>query len=82
MAQGTVKWFDKNKGFGFIEPDGGGADVFAHYSQITGPGFKVLERGQRVEFEFGFGDLGKNRARANEVHIITNDEVHIITNER
>lgn len=58
MAQGTVKWFNGEKGFGFIEQDGGGADVFVHYSEIQGNGFKSLDEGQRVEFEIGQGQKG------------------------
>jgi cold shock protein len=58
MAQGTVKWFNGEKGFGFIAQDGGGADVFVHYSQIDASGFRNLEEGQRVEFEIGQGQKG------------------------
>jgi CspA family cold shock protein len=58
MAQGTVKWFNAEKGFGFIEQDGGGADVFVHYSEISGSGFKSLDEGARVEFEIGQGQKG------------------------
>ncbi|GGN16521.1 MULTISPECIES: cold-shock protein [Lentzea] len=58
MAQGTVKWFNGEKGFGFIAQDGGGPDVFVHYSQISGSGFKSLEEQQRVEFEIGQGQKG------------------------
>ena len=47
---GTVKWFSRIKGFGFIEPDGGDKDVFVHYSSIIGEGYRNLEEGQRVEF--------------------------------
>jgi CspA family cold shock protein len=50
MAQGTVKWFNEAKGFGFITPEGGGKDLFAHFSQIQGSGFKTLQEGQKVEF--------------------------------
>ncbi|GLZ31081.1 cold-shock protein CspA [Lentzea sp. NBRC 105346] len=58
MAQGTVKWFNGEKGFGFIAQDGGGPDVFVHYSQIEGGGFRSLEEKQRVEFEIGQGQKG------------------------
>ncbi|APE33930.1 MULTISPECIES: cold-shock protein [Nocardia] len=58
MTQGTVKWFNGEKGFGFIAQDGGGPDVFVHYSAIGGSGFKSLEEGQRVEFEVGQGQKG------------------------
>jgi CspA family cold shock protein len=51
MAQGTVKWFNAEKGYGFISPDDGSADVFVHYSAITGSGYRSLEESQRVEFE-------------------------------
>ncbi|MBB4932634.1 CspA family cold shock protein [Lipingzhangella halophila] len=51
MAQGTVKWFNSEKGFGFISRDEGGPDVFVHYSNIAGSGFRNLEEEQRVEFE-------------------------------
>jgi CspA family cold shock protein len=58
MAQGTVKWFNAEKGYGFIEQDGGGADVFVHYSAIQSDGFRSLDEGQRVEFEIGQGQKG------------------------
>ncbi len=58
MAQGTVKWFNAEKGFGFITPDGGGSDVFVHYSEIQANGFRSLDENQRVEFEIGQGTKG------------------------
>ena len=59
MATGTVKWFNDAKGFGFIEPDGGGADVFAHFSAISMEGFKTLKQGARVTFELTAGPKGQ-----------------------
>ena len=58
MAQGTVKWFNGEKGFGFIAVDGGGADVFVHYSAIESSGYRSLDEGQRVEFETTQGPKG------------------------
>jgi cold shock protein len=58
MAQGTVKWFDSDKGFGFIAPDGGADDVFVQYSEIQGNGYKSLEETQRVEFSVEQGVRG------------------------
>jgi CspA family cold shock protein len=58
VAQGTVKWFNAEKGFGFISVDGGGSDVFVHYSSIVSTGYKSLEEGQRVEFEVVQGQKG------------------------
>jgi cold shock protein len=58
MAQGTVKWFNAEKGFGFIEVDGGGADVFVHHSAIDSGGYRSLDEGQRVEFDTTQGPKG------------------------
>lgn len=58
MAQGTVKWFNSEKGFGFIAPDGGNEDVFVHHSSILASGFRTLDEGQRVEFDVEPGNKG------------------------
>jgi cold shock protein len=58
MATGTVKWFNGDKGFGFIAVDGGGKDVFVHFSEILGDGFRSLSEDQRVEFEISQGAKG------------------------
>ena len=57
-AVGTVKWFNDAKGFGFIEPEGGGGDVFAHFSAIQMSGFKTLKQGSRVQYELVEGPKG------------------------
>ncbi|MDN5725687.1 cold-shock protein [Propionibacteriaceae bacterium Y1685] len=67
MAQGTVKWFNAEKGYGFIAVDGGGPDVFVHYSAIESSGFRTLEEGQRVEFDTTEGDKGTQAARVNAI---------------
>ncbi len=59
---GTVKWFNAEKGFGFIAPDDGGADVFAHYTAIESSGYRSLEENQRVEFETAEGPKGLQAA--------------------
>ena len=58
MAQGTVKWFSEEKGYGFISPDEGGEDLFVHYSGIAGNGFKALEEGEKVTYEVTQGRKG------------------------
>lgn len=58
MAQGTVKWFNAEKGFGFITPNDGGADLFVHHSEIDAQGYRSLDEGQNVEFEVGQGQKG------------------------
>ena len=58
MAQGAVKWFNSEKGYGFIAQDDGGADVFVHYSNIESQGYRTLEEGQRVEFDITQGPKG------------------------
>jgi CspA family cold shock protein len=67
MAQGTVKWFNAEKGFGFISVDGGGADVFVHFSAIDAGGYRSLEENQRVEFEVTQGPKGP---QADKVRVI------------
>lgn len=62
MATGTVKWFNESKGFGFITPSEGGADVFAHFSAIQGSGFKTLAEGQKVSFDIESGPKGPQAA--------------------
>ncbi|MBQ0901285.1 MULTISPECIES: cold-shock protein [unclassified Micromonospora] len=62
MAFGTVKWFNADKGFGFIAQDGGGADVFAHFSAISSSGFRSLDENQRVEFDVEQGQKGLQAA--------------------
>jgi CspA family cold shock protein len=67
MAQGTVKWFNADKGFGFISQDGGGDDVFVHFSAIQSRGYRTLEENQRVEFEITQGQRGP---QAEQVRVI------------
>ena len=68
MAQeGTVKWFSEEKGYGFISPDEGSADIFVHYSAIDGDGFKVLDEGEKVSFEVTEGKKGLQAANVYKV---------------
>ncbi|MBD3895921.1 cold-shock protein [Halomonas sp. ML-15] len=62
MATGTVKWFNDTKGYGFISPDDGGDDLFAHFSEIQAEGFKTLQDGQKVTFEVTQGKKGLQAA--------------------
>jgi cold shock protein len=66
MAIGTVKWFNDSKGFGFITPDDGGEDLFAHFTAIQMNGFKTLKEGQRVAFEVVAGPKGKQASNIQE----------------
>jgi len=67
MATGTVKWFNAEKGFGFIAPDGGGDDVFVHFSAIQSTGYKSLDEGQKVEFEITQGQKGDAAANVQAI---------------
>lgn len=71
MPTGTVKWFSNNKGYGFILPDGGGNDVFAHYSTIEMPGYKTLRAGQHVQYEM---TEGANGMQTSEVRSLESEE--------
>ncbi len=72
MPYGTVKWFNDAKGFGFIQPDGGGADAFAHFSAIEMEGFKTLKEGQRVKFDLVEGAKG-SLAMQIQAEVVTQD---------
>ena len=65
MPTGTVKWFNETKGFGFIKPDDGGSDVFAHYSGIKSKGFRTLKENQRVEYQVQQGQKGPQAVEIN-----------------
>jgi CspA family cold shock protein len=67
MAEGTVKWFSDAKGFGFIEQEDGGEDVFVHYSDVEGSGYKSLAEGDRVEFDVEQGPKGLRAANVTKV---------------
>ena len=67
MATGTVKWFNDAKGYGFIQPEDGGKDLFVHHSQISGEGFKSLAEGAKVEFEAREGQKGPEAANVIQV---------------
>ncbi len=58
MSTGIVKWFNSSKGYGFINPDDGGEDLFVHYSDVKATGYATLDEGQKVEFEIGQGKKG------------------------
>jgi cold shock protein len=67
MATGTVKWFNAEKGFGFIAQDGGGADVFVHFSAIQATGYRSLVENDKVEFEVTNGPKGPNAANVRKI---------------
>ncbi|NOX57724.1 MAG: cold-shock protein [Planctomycetes bacterium] len=67
MMQGTVKWFNDTKGFGFVSPDDGSADVFVHHSAIVGEGFKSLEEGSKVQFEVTHEDKGPKASNVSPI---------------
>ena len=67
MAQGTVKWFNADKGYGFIAPDDGTADVFVHHSAIQADGFRSLQENQRVEYTAGQGSKGPQAEQVQSV---------------
>ena len=67
MATGTVKWFNPEKGFGFITPEDGSADVFVHFSAISGEGYRNLEEGQKVEFDVTQAQKGPQAANVRGV---------------
>ena len=67
MAQGTVKWFNGEKGYGFITPDDGGSDLFVHYSEITGSGYRSLNDNERVEFEVTQGQKGPQATQVSRI---------------
>ncbi len=58
MSTGTVKWFNSDKGFGFITPDDGGKDLFVHFSEVKSSGYATLDEGQKVDYEVGEGQKG------------------------
>lgn len=67
MDTGTVKWFNETKGFGFITPDDGGEDLFAHFSAIQSAGFKTLKEGEKVSYEVTTGPKGKQASNIKPV---------------
>ena len=81
MPTGTVKWFNNAKGYGFILPDGGGGDVFAHYSCIDMDGYKTLKAGQPVEFEAVEGPKGMQASRVAAIGAVSEPELITALNQ-
>jgi cold shock protein len=82
MAVGTVKWFNDAKGFGFIEPEGGGADVFAHFSAVQMEGFRTLKQGSQVSYDLvqgPKGDLAQNIRALEDTHEVEQSAAHSTT---
>jgi len=67
VATGTVKWFDERKGYGFIEQEDGGEDVFVHFSALQGEGYKTLDEGQQVQFDIVAGQKGPQAANVTKM---------------
>ena len=67
MIKGKVKWFNEQKGYGFITPDDGGEDCFVHFSAIKSDGFKTLQEGDKVEFEIAEGEKGAKAANVSKI---------------
>lgn len=74
MAIGEVKWFNNVKGWGFIIPEGGGDDIFVHFSAIEGTGYKTLLAGQTVSYEVAKGDRGLHAIKVTAIEAVTEDE--------
>jgi CspA family cold shock protein len=67
LMQGTVKWFNESKGYGFITPDDGGQDLFVHFSEIQGEGYKTLREGDQVTFDEGQGQKGPQATNVQKI---------------
>jgi CspA family cold shock protein len=67
VIQGTVKWFNESKGYGFITPEDGGQDLFVHFSEIQGEGYKTLREGDKVNFDKGQGQKGPQATRVEKI---------------
>lgn len=77
MSEGTVKWFSNAKGYGFIAPEEGGEDIFAHFTAITMDGYKTLKKGQPVEFECTQGPKGKHAVDIKPKAVDLNDKSNL-----